>query len=320
MSEVASKFAGRRVAVIGASGFLGAHLVASLSAAGARVVAMARGTATADVIPGGVELVLGDVRSRTDVQAAIAEAELVFLMAGRSGAGASFQEPAEDLDVNARGLLTVLDCVARAQQPPKVVFPGSRLEYGAVRALPVPEDAPLAPNSPYGLHKVLCEQYLDLYAKRFGVRYAVARLTNPYGPGVAAVQRGYNVVTHFIARALAGEEIPVFGDGLQLRDYVFVDDVSDALMRLALCEDDAYVANVGSGEGLSVADAVRRIVEIVGGGKLIHVSWPDDALRVETGDFVAETTKMRSLGWIPRTSFDEGVARTAASIRAKARL
>jgi UDP-glucose 4-epimerase len=303
--------------VLGGSGFLGAALVTRLVHDGAHVCAMARGAATALVMPHGVRTVFGDVRVAGDVRSAIEGCDVIFVLAGRSGAAASFADPLGDLSTNVGGLLSLLNVIAASTRVPKIVFPGSRLEYGRVDALPVSEDAPLRPLSPYGLHKVACELHLQLYARQFGVRFAVARLTNPYGPWAAMAARGYNVVTQMIARSLDGEPISVYGDGTQLRDYLYVDDAIDAL--IALCDaPDGTVVNVGSGTGTSLRKAAETIVRVCGRGSVTTVPWPADAQLVETGDFVADISKLRALGWQPQIAFEEGIERTAAALRARA--
>src|SRR5476649_774104 len=127
----------------------------------------------------GAEIITGDVCSVADCRAVLRAGDIVFQLAGRSGASASFAAPVESLSANGGGMLNVLE-VARTLLPrPRIVFAGSRLEYGVAQALPVSEDHPLLATSPYGIHKKLCEGYLALYSRRFGISYAVARLTNP---------------------------------------------------------------------------------------------------------------------------------------------
>ncbi|HVA38740.1 MAG TPA: NAD-dependent epimerase/dehydratase family protein [Candidatus Dormibacteraeota bacterium] len=303
-------YAEKSVAVLGASGFLGAHLVSRLRPACRDVVAFVHpGAAVFIEELEGAQLVFGDVRSAADVRRAIHGADVVFQMAGRSGAVASERAPFDDLDVNVRGMLTVLEVARSLPAPPRVVFPGSRLQYGSVESNPVAEDAPMRPLVPYGLHKHHCEQLLQLYARRHGIGFAVARLTNPFGPWPTKVRRGYNVLNLMIARALEGEAIEVYGDGAQLRDYLYVDDAVDALLMLGSAPDDPIV-NVGSGTGVSMIEAARAIVRLCGRGDLRHVPWPEDALAVETGDFVADISAVRARGWEPRTSLEEGLRKT----------
>lgn len=255
------------------------------------------------------EIFVGDSQVAAQIRAAVAEADVVIHLAGHSGAVSSASNPALDLGANVGGLITLLEAVRGEERPIRVVFPGSRLEYGRVRTLPVVESEPMCPVSPYGVNKYACELYLDLYARVYGISYAVARLTNPYGPSDAPGTKTYNVINSLIAAAKNGQTLTVYGDGMQTRDYVFVDDAVEALALLAASVENV-VANVGSGEALAFISAVRTIVRVADGGKIALAPWPAAAARVETGDFVADITQIRSLGWEPRTAFEDGVRAT----------
>ena len=312
-ADVERWFSRKKVTVLGASGFLGTRLVRRLLPLCAHVVSFSRGSATGSMeVLAGSEIVLGDIREPRDVVRAIRSSDVVFNFAGRSGSIESTHHSFADLEVNVGGLINLLDGAARRTDPPKIVFPGSRLQYGRVAQLPVAETAAQQPLSPYGLHKRFCEDYLEFYARTRGIRYAVARLTNPYGPYHQRYPFGYNVLNQMIARARAGETISVYGDGEQLRDYVFVDDAVDALLILAARESNDVV-NVGSGTGTSFRAAAEAIVRLAGRGDVTSIPWPPEAQKVETGDFVADITAVRNLGWQPRYRFEEGVLATLGS-------
>ena len=298
MSAPPSKswYAGKRAVVLGASGFLGRAVTARLCAEGASVVAASRGTATPAIEElRDAEIVPADVTVRNDMVRVLDGADVVFVMAGVSGAAASWDEPERSLHVNVGGLTNALDVLRERSPDARVVFPSSRLVYGRQDVLPVAERAPLRPHSPYALHKIACEQLLALYRERCGLRYAVARLTNPYGVAYELRAQQYNVISAMIARARGDDEIVVFGDGGQLRDYIFIDDAVDALLLLG-SKADALVVNVGSGEGTRFLDVVEAIVELAGKGKIAFREWPASYAAVETGDFVADVTRARALG------------------------
>lgn len=301
---------GASVVVTGASGFIGGHVIRRLAGKCRRLVAVARGTTTL-LHPHlrDVELRLADVSVTKQIQEVIAQADVVIHLAGHSGASDSMEDPAFDLQANVGGMIAILEAARRSGRPCRIVFPGSRLEYGASPSLPVNEDAPMHPMSPYGLHKHACELYLDLYSRLYGISYAVARLTNPYGPWLVPPTREYNVLNKMVAAAQRGETLTVYGDGGQLRDYVYIDDVVDALELLAQRTDNV-IANVGSGQGIRFRDAAEAIVRAAGRGSLATAPWPEHVARVETGDFVADISRMSSLGWRPKTGFESGVRAT----------
>ena len=152
----------------------------------------------------------------------------------------------------------------------------------------------------------------------FGLRYTVARFTNPYGPGQPAARVAYGVVNRMIHLALADQPLPIYGDGSQRRDYVFVDDSADALIQLGDNEaSNGRAFNVGSGTGTALADMAATIIGAAGGGRIEHVAWPLLAEQIETGDFIADVSRIRNeIGWEPKTSLADGIARTVAFHRA----
>ena len=172
----------------------------------------------------------------------------------------------------------------------------------------------------HAIHKLTVEKYLRLYESLFGLRYTIARVTNPYGPGQPAGRTAYGVVNRLIHLALAGAALPIYGDGAQRRDYIHVDDLVAALVGLSeSASSDGRAFNVGSGEGTRMIDMARAIIELAGGGSIEHVQWPTLAARVETGDFVADVSRMRTeLGWKPAIPLRDGLQRTIAHYRAYA--
>jgi UDP-glucose 4-epimerase len=168
------------------------------------------------------------------------------------------------------------------------------------------------------VHKHTVEEYLKLYRRLFGLRFAVARVTNPYGPCQPAGRTAYGVINRLIHLALADETLTIYGDGEQQRDYLHVSDVVDALIRLAMsAASDGRIYNVGSGSGTRMIDAARLIVDIAGGGRIAHVPWPPLAEQIETGDFVADISRIRAeVGWTPAIPFAAGLEETVSFYRA----
>ncbi|GAC1426162.1 MAG: NAD-dependent epimerase/dehydratase family protein [Candidatus Velthaea sp.] len=305
--------AGRRHVVLGANGFIGSHLLQALVQRNADVVAVVRTADAAYALEtSGHTVEVADVRSPDAMRRLLRPNDIVFQLAGRSGAAESIADPYGSLVDNCGPVLAVLEAAAHLHPRPRIVFTGSRLQYGRVSSVPVTEDAPLVPTSPYGLNKTMCEAYLDLYGRQYGIGYAVARLTNPYGAS-AVRARPYNVLDQIVARALSGETISVFGDGSQIRDYIHIDDAVTALLLLAEHTDDIIV-NVGSGSGIAFRDAVEYIIAAAG-GHIAFVPWPTDAAAVETGDFVASIDRIRRLGFTPQIDFRTGINRSIAYAR-----
>lgn len=311
-----------RVLVIGGLGFIGLNLTGKLAASGARVTVVtpnrARHADTASALErDGVEIVEGDLRDQAAIERAVAGQAIVFNLSGQSGAVRSMEDPWTDLDVNLRGNLVLLEALRARNREAKVVFAGSRLQYGHVDRLPAPEDAAQRALCLHAIHKQTVEQYLDLYLRLFGLRYSVARITNPYGPGQPSGRTAYGVINRLIHLAIADQTLTIYGDGTQLRDYVHVDDVSGALMAIgASVASDQRVYNVGSGTGTKMVDLAAQVIAIAGGGRIEHVEWPALARQVETGDFVADIRRItHELGWSPSIALRDGLERTIAHYR-----
>ena len=315
----------RPVLVIGGLGFIGVNLTARLVDDGARVTvltpARARHADQARAFESrGVRIVEGDLRDTDTAVGVVMGQAAVFNLSGQSGAVRSMEDPWTDLDVNLRGTLALLEALRRANPDASLVFTGSRLQYGRQPAMPVAEDAASAPLSLHGVHKQTVEEYARLFGRLFGLRSATARITNPYGPGQPRGRTAYGVINRLVHQALADETLAIYGDGAQLRDYVHVDDVVSALLVLseaATAEGRAY--NVASGVGTRLADVAAAIVQVAGSGRVEHIDWPPLAAQVETGDFVADITRMREeLGWSPTIELRRGLEQTVEHYRAMA--
>lgn len=316
---------GSEVLVIGGLGFIGVNLTGRLVELGARITVLTPSLERhADQALAferqGVQVVEGDLRDRALMSHVVAGHAVVMNLSGQSGAVRSMEDPWTDLDVNLRGNLVLLESLREVNPGAKVVFAGSRLQYGRPDTVPVAEDAASDPLCLHAIHKRTVEQYLRLYRRLFGLRFAVARVTNPYGPGQPAGRTAYGVINRLVHLALAGETLPVYGDGAQLRDYVHVSDVVSALLALAAApEADGRAYNVASGTGTGLGDVAELIVKIAGGGRVAHVKWPPLAAQIETGDFVADISRIRQeIGWTPAIGLREGLEQTVAFYRAQA--
>lgn len=242
-----------------------------------------------------VTFVKGDIRDANLVKKVVQGQDVIYSLAGRSGQVASLKEPFLDLEVNLHGQLLLLEAVKNLNPKARLVFPGSRLEYGRPLYLPVDEKHPLNPVSLYGIHKLTAEKYYLEYHSIFGLKTTVLRITNPYGAHLKRGGSEYNIVNLFIDKALKGENLPVFGDGGQLRDYIYVQDLVEIMIRLAGNEKAVGQAiNVGTGKGVGFGQMAETVANAFG-VKTEKIAWPKDAEKVETGDFIAEVSLLKSL-------------------------
>jgi len=322
---VAASYARRPITVIGGFGFIGWNLSDRLIGLGARVTVVTRSlarhrAAAATLEARGARVCEGDLRDPQAMRNAVRGQEVVFNLAGQSGAADSMRDPWTDLDANCRGNLVLLEALREHAPSAKLVFVSSRLAYGHVDGEPAREDRIPEPLCIHAVHKLAVEQYLSVYGRAYGLTCSTARLTNPYGPGQPRERTAYGVVNRLIHLALSGEPLPIYGDGRQQRDYVYIDDAVSALVALAASDAaNGRIYNVGSGIGTALIDMARSITAIAGGGRVEFVEWPRLAAQIETGDFVADIGRIRrDVGWEPRVALADGVARTVAFYRAHA--
>lgn len=312
----------RKALILGAGGFIGSHLARHLLDSGWEVTAVVRDPHSPSVarrlqgVAGDLDVVQADAAAPEALDRLVAGQDAVFPFAGRSGATASMEAPLDDLDANGRGQLAVLEALRRRNPDARVVFPGSRLQYGRCERLPVTEDHPQRPLSIYGVHKALGEQYHRLYLNTYGIPSTMLRISNPYGPLQDRPDSNFGVVGTFLARASRAQDIQLYGGGLQLRDYVYIDDLC-RLCELSVTRIEAVgqVFNASGPEPVSLRQMAEAVVATVGRGRVVCTDWPPDAASVETGDYFGDTGRAsRLLGWTPEVGLADGLAATWAAL------
>ena len=259
-----------------------------------------------------VELCIADIRDAAAVRHMVLDKDVIFNLAAQVSYTDSMTDPLLDLSINCRGHLILLEACRQQNLKPYILFTSSRMVYGRTLTCPVDENHPMDPLMPYAVHKLAGEKYHLMYFRNYGIPCAIARIANPYGPRQQMKHGKYGIVNWFIRLAMEGQTIKIFGDGKQKRDYVYVEDVADALIALAATDGvDGEIYNVGSGEGTAFEDMARLVVEAVGNGRIETVPWPANYANIETGDYVSDLTKIRShTGWEPKASFREGLSKT----------
>jgi len=317
-ADLAAHFRHKNVLVMGGSGFMGFNLMRQLAEFGAQITVASRGiTLPAMPYPAGVNWMRADLSDAESLDPVVLGRDIIFIVAGATGAVASINAPVEDLRSNLSGQLNLLEAIRRMPKLPRVILVGTRLVYGVAQYLPVDEKHPTNPNSAYGVHKLTAEKYHLLYHHLHALPTTVARVTVAYGPYTPASSYTYGVVSHFAQAILRGEAISIYGGGEQTRDFVYVDDVTDALLRLAACKQAAGEAiNVGHGRPVTLAHLAETMIRVAGAGEIAHVPWPPDAEKVETGNFYTDVTRIHQLtGWRPWTPLEDGLRRVFEYMR-----
>jgi UDP-glucose 4-epimerase len=311
------------VLVLGGLGFIGFALSRRLIDAGARVTVVTPLRAThaheaAHLESSGASVVEADIRDGSAMSRVVRRQDVVFNLSARSGALQSVHDPLTDLDVNGRGSLVLLEALRVENRAANLVLIGSRLEYGRTGAEPVAESRAADPLCAHAVHKLMVEHYLRVYGRLFDVNSVVARVTNAFGPGQPPGRTEYGIVNRMIHLALDDRVLTVYGDGRQLRDYIFIDDVVEALLCLGnRAAGEVPIYNVGTGIGTAFIDMARAITAMAGSGRIELAEWPPLAEQIETGDFVADISRItRDVGWTPAVPLHDGLQRTVAFYRA----
>jgi UDP-glucose 4-epimerase len=221
-------------------------------------------------------------------------------------------DPFTDLEINCRSQLSILEAVRKGNPGVKIVYAGTRQVYGRPSSLPVDETHLLKPTDVNGINKVSGELYHLVYHSVYGLRASSLRLTNTYGPRQLLRHNRQGFIGWFVRKAVLGEEIQIFGDGSQRRDFNHVDDVVDAFLRAGAADAaDGEVFNLGGEAPISLLELVRTMIRIAGKGSYTLVPFPPDRKRIDIGDFYADTTKVReTLGWEPRIPLEKGLEAT----------
>jgi len=320
-------YAGRRVLVTGGAGFIGSNLAGRLVELGAQVTVQDAFIPDCGGNPYNLETVRdritlhrADLRELETTRAALGGVEVVFNLAGQVSHIDSMARPREDLASNCESQLALLEVCRRVNPRARIIYAGTRQQYGRPQYTPVDESHPLRPTDVNGVNKLAGEWYHRLYAQLHGLHTISLRLTNTFGPRQLIRHDRQGFLAVFVRRSLAGEPIRVFGDGLQLRDLNFVDDVVAAFLAAGAAGPERVpggeVFNLGSQEVLSLREIAELFVRAAGRGRIELVPFPDALKGIDIGSYHADFSKIRRvLGWEPRTRVEEGIRRTLAFYR-----
>ncbi|GAC1422928.1 MAG: SDR family oxidoreductase [Actinomycetota bacterium] len=304
-----------RTLVTGGAGFIGSHLVEALVERGEDVTVLddLRGGSIAnlDSVMDRIRFEEGDVLG-TDLHALLASNgfDSIFHLAGTAYVPPSVKDPIYDFRMVAEATLRMLDAVRRTGGTATLVYTSSAAIYGEPKTLPITEDVPPAPVSPYGLHKYTAEQEVRLFAELYGMRTASARLFSVFGP-----RQHKQVIFDFVRKMVESPEcIDAFGDGTQMRDFVYVTDVVRALIHIRdFAPMNGEVFNVASGTEITTA----ALIDLVASALRLspEVRWSGTVRPGDPNRWVASIDRLRAIGYEPATSLAEGIRSTVAWAR-----
>jgi len=314
-----SEFSGKNIIITGGLGFIGSNLAIRLVELGSNL------TLVDSLIPqyGGnlwniepikdrVRVNISDVRDQFSMRYLVQGQDYLFNLAGQTSHIDSMEDPYTDLEINAHAQLSILEACRHNNPAIKIVFASTRQIYGRPQYLPVDESHPLQPVDVNGINKMAGEEYHLVYNNIYGIHSSILRLTNTYGPRMRIKDARQTFLGIWIRNLIEGNPINVYGDGSQIRDFNYIDDVVDALLITALSDDaNGKVYNLGAGDKLSLAETARLLTSFYHNGNFHMVPFPENRKSIDIGDYWADFGLIqRELGWTPRVPLALGLRKT----------
>jgi UDP-glucose 4-epimerase len=316
-----SAYSKRHVLITGGLGFIGSNLARALVHLGANV------TLVDSLIPqyggnfynienirGQVNVNICDVRDPFAMTHLIRNKDFLFNLAGQTSHIDSMADPKTDLEINAMAQLSILEACRNINPDVKIVFASTRQLYGKPDYLPVDERHSIRPVDVNGINKLAGEWYHLLYNNVYGIRACALRLTNTYGPGMRVKDARQTFLGIWVRQLLEGKPLKVFGGGMQLRDFNYVDDCVEALL-LAGSSDSANgkVYNLGSTEVVNLKRLAEMMINLGHGGTLELTPFPPERKAIDIGDYYSDFRLINTeLGWFPKVNLQDGLKQTVA--------
>jgi UDP-glucose 4-epimerase len=311
-------FDGRRCLITGGLGFIGSNLAWRLVELGADVLLVD------SLIPtyGGnlfnirgledkLKTNIADVRDENSMDYLVRDQDYIFNLAGQISHLDSMIDPYTDMEINCRSQLSILEACRKNNPGVKIVYAGTRQIYGNPEYLPVDEKHLVRPTDVNGINKAAGERYHLVYATAYGMRTTSLRLTNCYGPRQWMRDNRLTSQGWLLRLVLDDQTAQIYGDGQQLRDLNYVDDVVDAFLRAAAFEEsNGQFFNLG-GQPYSLLEQVEMMIRLAGTGRYELVPWPENKEKISIGNYYADYRKIQNmLGWQPVVEAEEGLNRT----------
>ncbi|MFB6130765.1 MAG: NAD-dependent epimerase/dehydratase family protein [Salinigranum sp.] len=294
---------GRTVLVTGGGGFVGSHLVDALCERNDVRVIDDFSTGARENVAAAADVVEGDVRDGETLRRAMDGVDLVFHEAAIASVRRSVERPVESHEINLDATVELLEAARR--EDARVVLASSCAIYGRPEEVPLREETPTRPTSPYAIQKLALDQYARQYHERYGLETVPLRYFNVYGPRQPATEYS-GVIGIFVDRALSGDPLTVHGDGEQTRDFVHVSDVVRANLLAATTDRIGEAFNVGTGESVTIRALAETVVEATDSdSEIVHTGAREGDIRRSEADI---SRARRALGYEPTTSLSEGLA------------
>lgn len=308
-----------KVLITGGMGFIGSNLAikivelgADVSIVDAMIPDYGGNVFNIEPIKGKVRVYRDDIRNEKVMNDLVKGKDYIFHLAGQVCHIMSLTDPFPDIDMNIKGTAVIMEACRNFNKDAKVIYTGTRGQYGPATKLPVDEEAPTNPKGIYEISNLAAEKIVKVYNDIHGIRSVMLRLTNIYGERAQMKHSRFGVANWFIRQALDGQTIKVFGDGKILRDFLYVEDTIDAIIIAAVKKEAVgEIFNVGIDKPTNFLELAKIITEEARTGKWEFAPFSAERKAQEPGDFYSDITKIRNkLGWVPKTDLRAGVRRT----------
>ncbi len=307
-------YKGRRILVTGGTGFIGSNLVAALIPLGADITILASSPSRIEEIEESkekIKIVIGDIRDPKIINEIVKDKDIIFNLAAKVSHMDKGVVSYEDLDVNVRGQLTLLEALRMHNPQVKIIFTSTRMVYGENVKNPIKETHPANPTTLYGIHKLMAEKYHLAYHKKHGLQATVLRIGNPYGDRQHFSSGLYSLPGWFMHRAMNGETIEILSDGKQERDYIYIGDLVEIMLRTAATEKtNGKIYNAGSGIRATFGEMVDAIAKTVKTGKFVYAAKPQST---RNDSYTLDITLLSNdINWKPKTKLKAGLKKMHA--------
>ena len=322
--SVHHNFFNKNIIISGGLGFIGSNLAIKLVGLGANVTVIDNlvpeyggNTWNIEPIKNKININIADVRDEKIMQRLIQEQDYFFNLAGQTSHLDSMINPFVDLEINTKAQLSILEECRKFNPAIKIIFASTRQIYGRPQYLPVDEKHPLVPVDVNGINKLAGEMYHVLYNKVYNIKTSVLRLTNTYGPRMRIKDARQTFLGIWIKNLLENKPIVIYGDGCQLRDYNYIDDVVDAFLLVAGSDVwNGSIFNLGNSNPISLETTAKIMIEENNAGKYIFIPFPEELKKIDVGDFYSDYSKIKiNLGWNPEVSINAGFKETIEYFR-----
>ena len=319
INHLENMYKNKNILITGGLGFIGSNLAIKLVEQGANV------TIIDSLIPnyGGnffnvhdivnkVHVNISDVRDKYSMQHLIQDKDYLFNLAGQTSHLDSMTDPQTDLEINSSSQLSILEAARTSNPSIKIIFASTRQIYGKPEYLPVNEMHPINPVDVNGINKYSGESFHTLYYKIYGIKTCILRLTNCFGPRMRIKDARQTFLGIWIKNLIEGNPIKVYGDGLQLRDFNYVEDCVSALTLAGSSEQsNGKIYNLGGDKVINLLDLAKTLVDLHKGGLYELIPFPVDRKIIDIGDYYGDFSLIKKdLGWLPSVSFQNGLERT----------